>query len=145
MAGVHMLIGIGEGLISAMALLAVEKSRPEIILDAAPGQPRRPAELAGYVLIAALGLAIFVAPLACSWPDGLESAASRLGFARHAARPLFAAPAPEYRLPGIHWTSGATALAGATGVLVAFGLALLLGRALVPANAKKSEPSVSQL
>jgi hypothetical protein len=57
--------------------------------------------------------------------------ADKLGFGHHAAHPILRAPAAGYRVPGVHWAAGATAVAGAVGTLVAFGLALLLARSLV--------------
>jgi cobalt/nickel transport system permease protein len=136
MAGVHMLIGIGEGLISALAFLAIERTRPEVITETGRAGDARPwGELARYGLLAALGVAVFVAPFACPWPDGLEAVAAKLGFEHKAAQPLLPAPAPDYQMPGIHWAVGATAIAGAAGSLVVFGLALLLGRWLVPKQA----------
>jgi cobalt/nickel transport system permease protein len=161
MAGVHMLIGIGEGLISALAFLAIERTRPEVITEMTTDSPklgertREPieapgrlagtrasnrrkstgyAELVGYGLLIAIGVAVFVAPFACPWPDGLEAVAAKLGF-EHKVAPLLSAPAPDYQIPGIHWAVGATAVAGAAGSLVVFGLALLLGRWLVPKQA----------
>ena len=84
-----------------------------------------------YGLLAALGVAIFVAPFACPWPDGLESVAAKLGFEHKAVQPAVPAPAPGYQIPGVRWAAGATALAGAAGAVVVFGLALLLARSLV--------------
>lgn len=136
MAGTHMLIGIGEGLISALVFLAVQRARPDLILDAGTeARPPRRAEILRYGLLATLGIAVFVAPFACSWPDGLESVATRLGFDHPAATPLVPAPAPDYHAPGISWTVGATAVAGAAGSLVVFALAVVLGRWLVPTRA----------
>jgi cobalt/nickel transport system permease protein len=133
LAGVHMLIGIGEGLISAFVFLAVERMRPELIAGAGGGGKARPwGEVVGYGLLAVLGLAILVAPFACPWPDGLEAVATTLGFERRAAPALVPAPAPDYQMPGVPWAAGATAAAGAAGSLVVFVLALLLGRWLVP-------------
>jgi hypothetical protein len=62
----------------------------------------------------------------------LDSVAEKFGFSHKLAAPLLPAPAPDYQMPGIHWAVGATALAGAAGTLIVFGLALLLGRWLVP-------------
>jgi cobalt/nickel transport system permease protein len=140
MTGVHMLIGIGEGLISALVFLAIERTRPELIsaFDPANGS-RHFGELLAYGLLITLGVAVFVAPFACPWPDGLESVAAKLGLAHPGISlpPLpVHAPAPNYVMPGIHWAVGATALAGAIGALVVFGLALLLGRWLVPKSAE---------
>jgi cobalt/nickel transport system permease protein len=127
MTGVHMLIGIGEGLITALVLAAVWKARPELL-----NQPAAPAGgLAVAGLVVALGLALFVAPFACSWPDGLEKVAEHLGFDAKAAKtPLLASPVPDYELPGIGSPVVATALAGVLGTVVVFGLSLLLARSL---------------
>lgn len=142
MAGVHMAIGLGEALISAMAFLAVQRTRPDLIADmaaasggngaASAGAPGRRSAFLLYGLLAALGVALFVAPFACPWPDGLESVAATLGFGQKAVRAGLPAVAPDYQMPGIHWAVGATALAGAAGTIVVFGLAWLLGRCLVP-------------
>jgi cobalt/nickel transport system permease protein len=133
MASVHMLIGLGEGSISALVFLAIQRTRPEVILENTPSADSRGIRgLVQYGLLVALGIAVFVAPFACSWPDGLEAVAKKLGFEHVAAAPLLAAPAPDYQIGAIHWAVGATAIAGAVGSLVAFALALLLGRLLVP-------------
>jgi cobalt/nickel transport system permease protein len=138
MTTVHMLIGVGEGLISALVFLAVYRARPELISETTNlEQPKRAGELAGYGLLAILGIAVFVAPFACAWPDGLDSVAEKFGFSHKLEAPLLSAPAPDYQMPGIHWAVGATAMAGAAGTLVVFALALLLGRWLVP-NPKNS-------
>ncbi len=143
MAGVHMVIGIGEGLIGALAFLAVERARPEILAE--PAQTpigKRHDGLLRYGVLAALGLAVFVAPFACPWPDGLEVVAAKLGFAVQIARPVAHAPAADYRWPGIHSAIGATALAGVLGTLVAFALAFLLGRTVVrrPTDGASKDP-----
>jgi hypothetical protein len=138
MATVHMVIGLGEGLISALVLLAIQRVRPELVGEINGAEPPQPwAEWARYGLLGALGLAVFVAPFACPWPDGLERVAARLGFGHKAIGPVVAAPAAGYHLPGVHWAVGATALAGAIGTVIAFGLALVLARALVPVERGK--------
>ena len=140
MATVHMFIGVGEGLISALVFLAVYRARPDLITETAQtGQPQRLGELVRYGLLVTLGVAVFVAPFACSWPDGLDSVAEKLGFEPQTGAPLLPAPAPDYQMPGIHWAVGATALAGAVGSLIVFGLASALGRWLVPKPKEFSE------
>jgi hypothetical protein len=62
--------------------------------------------------------------------------AAKFGFVRQAA-PKIAALAPDYQIPGIHWATGATALAGVIGALIVFALAWLLGRMLVPGRSRK--------
>jgi cobalt/nickel transport system permease protein len=136
MAGTHILIGIGEGLISALVFLAIERTRPEMIAGTAgPYQPQRWGELVRYGLLVTLGIVIFVAPFACTWPDGLEHVAASLGFAHKTSAPLLPALAPDYKFPGIHSAVRATAFAGAAGALIVFALAFLLGRLLAPERA----------
>jgi cobalt/nickel transport system permease protein len=127
MAGIHMLIGIGEGAISALVFYAVAKARPELVNNT-QALPTR--NFVGYSLLVAIGVALFVAPFACPWPDGLEAVAAKLGF-EHAAREPVAAPMADYVMPGVGSAGMATALAGVVGALVAFGLAVFLSRLLV--------------
>jgi cobalt/nickel transport system permease protein len=139
MASVHMFVGIGEGVISALVLLSIQRTRPDLIANGGrAGGAAGWREFVGYGLLVALGLSAFVAPFACSWPDGLEFVAEKLGFERHATQPVLPAPVPDYEMPGIQWAAGATALGGAAGSLIVFGLALLLGRLLVPKQAVES-------
>lgn len=134
MASVHMLIGIGEGLITALVVVAIARARPDLLeslgeADTRPGY----APVLAFGLLISLGLALFVAPFACSWPDGLEKVASALGFEHRAvSTPLVASSIPDYVLPGIQSAVWATALAGVIGTVVVFGVAFVLARVLVP-------------
>jgi cobalt/nickel transport system permease protein len=139
MAWVHMLIGIGEGLISALVFLAILRLRPEVIDSSGAKFSQVRGELLGYGLLVVLGIAVFVAPFACSWPDGLESVARSLGL-DGTTNPFLPAVAPDYHVPGVGWAPGATALAGAAGSLVVFGLAQLLARSLVQKPAQERTP-----
>lgn len=127
MAGVHMLIGLGEGAISAMVYYAVVRTRPDI---AAKTPATSLGGFVGYGLLVALGVALFAAPFACPWPDGLEAVAAKLGFEHRAAE---AAPAwlSDYRFPGVASEGLSTALAGVIGALVVFGLAVIFSRIVV--------------
>ena len=130
MTGVHMLIGIGEGAITALVLLAIVRVRPELV-ERKTDVPQ-PAATIGYGLLVALGLALFVSPFACEWPDGLEKIAAKLGFEHQAVTtPLLAAPFPDYKLPWLGESGWVTAVIGAAGTLVAFAFAWLLARTLV--------------
>lgn len=132
MAGVHMLIGLGEGVITALVVLTVTATRPELMAgDKAPSPAARRRLLACGVLIA-LGLAIFVAPHACRWPDGLEAVAAKFGVEPRKTTPILNAPLPDYGVPGIQSATAATALAGAVGTSIAFLAAYALARVLVP-------------
>ena len=127
MMGIHFLIGLGEGAISALVFYAVVRARPELT-HGAPIVTMR--GVVSYGLLTALGVAGFAALFACPWPDGLETVAAQLGFAPTAREPM-ASPMPDYAMPGFGTGGLATALAGAVGVLVVFGLAVLFSRLLV--------------
>jgi len=73
-----------------------------------------------WMLAAAALVALLLAPVASSWPDGLERVAEDHGFIDRAVT-LIQAPIPDYVLPGM---SGgpATALAGVLGVAVTFAV-----------------------
>jgi cobalt/nickel transport system permease protein len=131
MVGVHALIGIGEGLITSLVILTIARTRPDL-LDAenVPVTSSAGLEFLAFGLIIALGLAIFVSPYACAWPDGLDKVAEKFGFAGHAAA-LIKTWIPDYKLPGISSTAIATAIAGAIGTVIMFGLACIIGRLLV--------------
>ena len=134
MTGVHMLIGVGEALITTLVVLAVARVRPELFLERpqVDFQPRY-GELTAYGLLVSLGLAAFVAPFACGWPDGLEKVAASLGFEHKAAQtPMLASPLPDYAVPGIKSAVFSTVIAGCVGTVIAFLLAYLLARFLTP-------------
>ena len=133
MAGIHMLIGLGEGLITALVLLAIVRARPDLV-ESGAGQERRTSygALTAYGVLIALGIALFVSPLASRWPDGLDRTAEVLGFRERAKAPALPAPIPSYEMPGIRSSILATSAAGAIGTLLAFALAWGLARALVP-------------
>ena len=131
MAGVHMLIGIGDGIITALVLLAIARVRPELV-DRQDEVPQAGATV-GYSLLVALGLALFVSPFACAWPDGLEKVATKLGFEQHALTvAIVPTPFHDYKLPWFGDSGWATAAVGAFGTLVAFAFAWVLARILVP-------------
>lgn len=71
--GVHLIIGIIEGLITAAVVIYLQQMRPEVLADSLPGQNRlsRKALLASIVIatmVIAAGLSLF----ASQHPDGLE-------------------------------------------------------------------------
>jgi cobalt/nickel transport system permease protein len=134
MTTIHMLIGAGEAMITTFIVFAVAKSRPEIFSEELQAglQPRL-REVLGYGLLIAIGLIIFVAPFASSWPDGLEMVAASLGFENHAAsQALIPSPLFDYAIPGLDLPFLSTASAGLIGLLLAFGFAYLLARRLTP-------------
>jgi len=132
MTGIHALIGLGEGALSAVVFVAVARTRPDLAPTRdAPGVPSSMPDFVGLGLLVTLGIVLFVAPFASPWPDGLEAVASRLGFAHRAVSPWLAAPVADYHLPFLGASRVSAAVAGLIGCLTVFGLALLLSRALV--------------
>jgi cobalt/nickel transport system permease protein len=128
MANIHMIIGIGEGLATGLIVLAVLRARPQLVAsNEEPGFALR-SGMIGYSLLVCLGLALFVAPFACPWPDGLEALAERFGLSGKAAT----APMADYRFPLIGSAALATAIAGAIGTVLAFIAAYAFARLMVP-------------
>jgi cobalt/nickel transport system permease protein len=144
MANVHMLIGIGEGLATGLITLAVLRARPQLVAGAVEPAERPGLGFVGYGLLIATGLAIFVAPFACPWPDGLEHVAAALGFSSKAVAPVFSAPIPDYRLPFVGSVTVATGIAGLVGTFVAFVSAYALARVLVPALSASKKDGASR-
>ncbi len=142
MGGIHMLIGLGEALITTLVVAAVARARPELLLErTGPRLRPRYGELAAQGLLVALGLALFVAPFASSWPDGLEQVAATLGFEhRAAATPALAAPLSGYVIPRVGSAALSTVIAGVAGTLVAFGLAWLLASLLTTPRSRGARP-----
>lgn len=135
MVGVHLLIGIGEGIISAMTIGAVMSSRPDlvygasdIIVDLEASHRKVPLRsfLIGGVLTALL-LAAVVSQFAVDNPDGLESVAAQTGFERSGSEHTLSDTVfAEYATAGIGNETASLAIAGISGVIitlaVGFGL-----------------------
>jgi cobalt/nickel transport system permease protein len=143
MVSVHALIGIGEGLITSLVILAIARTRPDLLESENNSANRGTGwEFLAFGLVIALGLALFVSPYACAWPDGLDKVAEKFGFAGHAAA-LVKTWIPDYKMPGISSAGIATAIAGAVGTIIMFGLACVIGRVLVRKTnaAEPAQPS----
>jgi cobalt/nickel transport system permease protein len=130
MLSVHMLIGIGEGLATGLIVAVVVRTRPELLTEEDGVAADR--GVLAYGALVACGLALFVAPFACSWPDGLETVAAKLGIQLHSASHASPVLAPDYQLPFIGSPAAATGLAGILGTVLAFLAAYVLARLLVP-------------
>ncbi len=141
MVGVHALIGIGEGLITSLVILTIARTRPDLLEseNAIGGERGTGLEFLAFGLVIALGLALFVSPYACAWPDGLDKVAEKFGFGSH-AKTMIHAWIPDYKMPGISSAGIATAIAGALGTLIMFGLACVIGRVLVKNEADLQKP-----
>lgn len=144
LAGVHALIGIGEGLIAAVTVTTVAKVRPDLVYAlrgerlAAPGAagvPTRTFVLAGLAVAAVL--AGGVSYLASSHPDGLD-ATTLEGCTLNEADEIIggsciAQRAQDHELGGsfladygIKGVDNATGLAGLIGVALTFAIGLAI-------------------
>ena len=122
MAGIHALIGIGEGLITLGALGLIYGSRPDLLSTVHESTKSGSAIwLVGLAIVMAL---IIATPLASANPDGLEWFAERQGFIELAQSPLYEV-IPDYMLPGLSNEAVATVIAGFIGALIVFGVVLL--------------------
>ena len=141
MAGIHMIIGLGEALITTLVVASVARARPEIFDDAQIIGRSRGRDLMAYGIILSLGLVVLVAPFASPWPDGLEKVAQSLGFESSAsARPVVASPLQHYSFPGSNAGWWSTVFTGLAGTAAAFAMAYFLARALTPrAECKRGE------
>lgn len=142
---IHMFIGIGEGLITGLVLSAILKVRPELLAETPVGVPsstKIPFLVYGLILVA--GLAVFIAPFASPWPDGLDRVAQTLGFAHKASETgILPAPMADYQMPGGGSAGWSTAMAGLIGAMVAFALAWVLARVLTRKLPSRNEHPVS--
>lgn len=129
-----MLIGVGEAAITTLVVFAILRTRPELVRDdAIASHSSGYGELVGYGLLIALGLAMFVSPFACPWPDGLERVATTLGFSgREISDTMMPSLISDYAFPGIKSPMIATSIAGVIGTAVAFLLAFVFARVLIP-------------
>ena len=138
MVGVHVLIGVGEGIISALAVGAVLASRPDIVVGAADLDPvgladRQPVDRRVFAIAAVLvtlALAAVASQFASGFPDGLERVAEDEGFAESGAdHPLGGAPFADYATRGIDNEATSLAAAGISGVAVSVAVGVGLASA----------------
>jgi cobalt/nickel transport system permease protein len=127
MVNVHIVIGIGEAVITVLVLSALRSVRPELVEGKGMESPgaARSLMLGG---IAACGILLFVAPFASTRPDGLEWVAAQLGFHRAALpAPIVSVPFPAYGIPALGESKAAPLVAGGIGIVVllaaAYGIA----------------------
>jgi len=127
MLGIHILIGLGEALITVAALAFILQSRPDLLgedSDSAKGS-RAWMIVGGLVSL----IVVLLSPLASSDPDGLERVASDMGLLQLAGNAPYQI-LPDYTLPFLGSTPASTIIAGIIGVLVVGVILLLLGQGL---------------
>lgn len=138
MGGVHIIIGIGEGLITVGALAFLYFVRPDLLHVGEAKPAGAGVWIAGLVVAIAIAIA---SPLASTFPDGLEWVAEQQGFLQNAQDAPYQI-IPDYVLPGIENEALATILAGIIGVLLVFGIAF--GIAYARRNKNRAPQSTPQ-
>lgn len=130
MTGTHILIGIGEGLITGSVLVYLARQRPDLL----PGEQQ---QFRGWsVPVVTICLVAGVLSLfASAWPDGLEKVAENLGFIdlSHKVRVIVPTPLADYGIQGLG-TIG-TSIAGLVGAAVCFAVAFGIAKVVRPNNA----------
>ena len=118
---VHSMIGVGEALITGLALSFVLRTRPDLIYGQAGGAPLliRSGQIVLAGLAVAFVFAALLSPFASSLPDGLESSVEKLGLS-DTLTSVFSAPFSDLQLAG--------SVAGSVGTVAVFALAFLLAR-----------------
>jgi cobalt/nickel transport system permease protein len=130
MTGVHILIGIGEGLITGGVLTYLATARPDLL----PGEQY---EFRGWsVPVVSIFLIAGVLSLfASAWPDGLEKVAENTGFIDLAKQVRVIVPTPlaDYGIEGLGPIG--TSIAGLLGAAVCFAVAFGIAKVVKPNNA----------
>jgi cobalt/nickel transport system permease protein len=139
MIGVHILIGVGEGIITALAVGSVMATRPDLVYGArtAPRRLSTPA-FVGLGIVTAVLLVVFVAPFANPNPDGLERVAADNGIdAAVTDHDLAGSPLADYGVDGVDNAMFGTGLAGIAGIVAT----LVVGVGLVWIVRRRRNPS----
>lgn len=148
MVGVHTLIGIGEGVISALGVGAVLGSRPDLVYGAsdldgsqlADGKVSARTFVVGGVLVALVFSAV-VSQFAVAAPDGLERVAEDTGFidaaGDHALGDVIFA---DYATAGISNETVSLAVAGIVGTVVTLTVAAGIFLAIRERRVRHSAP-----
>ncbi|TFI55221.1 cobalt transporter [Mastigocladus laminosus UU774] len=130
MTGVHILIGIGEGLITSGVLTYLATVRPDLL-------PTEERQLRGWVvpIVSILLISGLLSLVASAWPDGLERVAENLGFINLAeeVRVIVPTPLADYGIEGLGAIG--TSIAGIIGSIVCFGVAFGIAQVVKPKNA----------
>jgi cobalt/nickel transport system permease protein len=143
MVGVHVAIGIGEGILSALVVSAVLASRPDLVVGAADldldalGARQHVGARAFLIggLLVSLFVAAVVSQFAAGSPDGLERVADDQGFAASTGdHAIGGSVFADYATRGIDNEGVSLAVAGIVGV----GLTLVVGWGIVSAGRRRA-------
>lgn len=126
MLGVHVLIGVGEALITVAALAFIFRTRPDLLGETGAARGGRGWVVAG---LAVSLLVVLLSPFASANPDGLERVAIDLGFMGQGADAPYQM-LPDYTVPFLGETAFSTVAAGAIGALIVAAVTVFAVRLL---------------
>lgn len=126
MLGVHVVIGLGEALITVAALSFIMRTRPDLLAEKEGARGGRGWVVAG---VAATLAVVLIAPLASANPDGLERVAIDLGFMEAGLDAPYEI-LPDYVVPFLGETAFSTIMAGLLGALIVAAVAIVIVRLL---------------
>ena len=124
MMGVHVLIGIGEAIITVAALSFIEQTRPDLLNEKSTSAKGGRGWIYAGIVVSLL--AVMLSPLASVDPDGLERVAEDAGFLNFGQSAAYKI-LPDYTVPFLGETALSTVVAGGVGVLVLLGLMVVIG------------------
>lgn len=135
MLGVHMLIGIGEAIITIATVALAQWAYPSLFQTESQRLGMRWIVI-GYIIALSL---VLLSPWANPNPDGLERVAEDHGFLEFAQEPIYTL-LPDYTVPFIEHDIFTTMLAGVIGVMVVSGLGFYMvwRRANLPEHTSSS-------
>lgn len=143
MASVHVLIGLGEGLITAAALALVKAALPGMYGEQVTGRRTDTTTVIAGGVVLALVVGIMAVFFASPHPDGLERVAEDKGFLAAAQDAPFQI-IPDYVLPGVSNETLAGVIAVVLGTLLLFAVGYGIARALRRRNQQLVEAPVTQ-
>ena len=124
MLGVHVLIGVGEAIITVAALSFIERTRPDLLEEKAVASKGGRGWIYAGVVISLL--AVLLSPMASTDPDGLERVAEDMGFLELGQSASYQI-LPDYTIPFLGETALSTIVAGVVGALVVLGIMVVIG------------------
>ena len=135
MLSVHALIGIGEGVITALAYPLFRRA----VLPRIGSSPPEASPAWAWTGLLLGGLVAVLSPLASAFPDGLERVTASLHLpARQTPNPL--GWFPDYTVPLVSHPALSTILAGLIGVSVVVGLFFVFDRTRRRMSSPREEP-----
>jgi cobalt/nickel transport system permease protein len=127
MLGVHVLIGIGEAIITVAALAFIEQTRPDLLSEKTVVTKGGRGWIVAGIAVALF--AVLLSPFASASPDGLQRVATDMGFL-HLGQSASYQILPHYTIPFLGKTALSTIVSGAAGALVVLGLVVVIGQTL---------------